>query len=86
MSSGSDLALYEILLLLKESNFVMSVLYYALNFLMLVKVCLFLICLALLQESSCICAKSNCKTFSTASSGSSSLWSTGNAGDLLGRF
>lgn len=41
MSSGPDLDLYEILLLLKKSNLGMSVLYYASNFLMLVKVCLF---------------------------------------------
>lgn len=62
MSRGPGWDLCEILLLLKKSNLGMSVQYYALNFLMLVKVCLFffLICLALLQESSCICAKSNC--------------------------
>lgn len=41
MSSGPDLGLYEILLPLKKSNLDMSVLYYALNFLGLVKVCLF---------------------------------------------
>lgn len=41
MSSGPDLDLYEILLLLKKSNLGMSVLYNASNFLMLVKVCLF---------------------------------------------
>lgn len=41
MSSGPDLDLYEILFLLKKSNLGMSVLYNALNFLMLVKVCLF---------------------------------------------
>lgn len=39
MSSGPDLDLYEILLLLKKSNLGMCVLYNALNF--LVKVCLF---------------------------------------------
>lgn len=37
MSGGPDLDLYEILLLLKKSNLCVSVLYYALNYLMLVK-------------------------------------------------
>lgn len=64
MSDGHDLDLYERLLLLKKSNLWMSVLYYALNYLMLVKAVFFflpflLICIAFLQESSCICAKSS---------------------------
>lgn len=37
MSGGPDLDLYEILLLLKKSNLCVSVLYYALNYLILVK-------------------------------------------------
>lgn len=41
MSDGHDLDLYERLLLLKKSNLWMSVLYYALNYLMLVKAVFF---------------------------------------------
>lgn len=61
MSGGPDLDLYEILLLLKKFNLCMSVLYYTLNYFMLVKAffSFFLICIAFLQESSCICAKSS---------------------------
>lgn len=60
MSGGPDLDLYEILPLLKKSNLCMSVLYFALNYLVRAFIfSFFLICIAFLQESSCLCAKSS---------------------------